>query len=584
MCAQCHPDKHETFIHTGMGSSFDFASQEKSSANFHGQAIYDSSTNLSYLPFFKGDELWIKEFELRDGDTFFQRSEKISYIVGSGQHTNSHLMYRNGYVVQAPLTYYTQKEKWDLPPGFENGQNSRFTRIIDSECMSCHNALPVMKENSTRQFEQIGRGIDCERCHGPGELHVQHRQKVGLKKTGEFDSTIVNPARLSSERLIDLCQRCHLQGNNVLRPGKNFSDFRPGMRLADVFEVYLPDYEGDNSSFNMADHSQRMQLSACFKGSNGQMNCIQCHNPHVSVKQTKKALFNQQCISCHEEKVCSLPLDERMKEDNSCFTCHMPLSDSKDIPHVEIHDHRIQIPKKSDNKEENRKLLGLYSVNNPKPDNEMLIKAYLSYYDKFDPRGLYLDKAEELLTKTEYIDGQIHLLFIQGSYSEIAEIATDLDLNEINDGFTAYRVAEALEEVGNLAEAELYFRRAIALQPDRFEFKDELGNLYLKQKKTEKARKIFTASIEQYPFNAKSYNNLAYSFILEADYPPAKRNLELALQLDHQYGPALENMALLYLALNQNDQALNYLYEAEKYVEDKEGILRTIKMIKDENE
>ena len=33
-----------------------------------------------------------------------------------------------------------------------------------------------------------GHGIGCERCHGPGELHVAAR--------GEEDGTIVNPGRL----------------------------------------------------------------------------------------------------------------------------------------------------------------------------------------------------------------------------------------------------------------------------------------------------------------------------------------------------------------------------------------------------
>jgi hypothetical protein len=47
-------------------------------------------------------------------DTVHQRFEKVSYIVGSGQHTNSHIININGYLHQAPITFYTQKGKWDL--------------------------------------------------------------------------------------------------------------------------------------------------------------------------------------------------------------------------------------------------------------------------------------------------------------------------------------------------------------------------------------------------------------------------------------------------------------------------------------
>ena len=44
--------------------------------------------------------------------------EKVDYIIGSGQHTNSHIYNTNGYLHQMPMTYYTQKQKWDFPPGF----------------------------------------------------------------------------------------------------------------------------------------------------------------------------------------------------------------------------------------------------------------------------------------------------------------------------------------------------------------------------------------------------------------------------------------------------------------------------------
>ena len=38
--------------------------------------------------------------------------------------------------------------------------------------MTCHNAYPDFVLGSTNKFNKIPKGIDCERCHGPGELHV----------------------------------------------------------------------------------------------------------------------------------------------------------------------------------------------------------------------------------------------------------------------------------------------------------------------------------------------------------------------------------------------------------------------------
>ena len=126
-CAQCHLDKAETFIHTGMGMSFDTASKEKSSANLHtNHVLYDSATDFYYYPHWQNDQLFVTEFRLVGSDTVYTRKERINYIIGSGQHTNSHLIQKGDYIVQAPFTWYAQDKKLDLPPGFENGANSRF--------------------------------------------------------------------------------------------------------------------------------------------------------------------------------------------------------------------------------------------------------------------------------------------------------------------------------------------------------------------------------------------------------------------------------------------------------------------------
>jgi hypothetical protein len=175
-CRSCHNDIYKTFIETGMGKSFDLATRAKSAADFSKQhVVYDKTTDMHYLPYWVKDNLYITEFRLNGKDTIHKRSEKVDYIIGSGQHTNSHMMNVNGYLYQLPLTWYAQKKKWDLPPGYENGNNSRFSRAIGFECMSCHNALPEFEEHSENHFLTVPQGIDCERCHGPGEVHVKEK-------------------------------------------------------------------------------------------------------------------------------------------------------------------------------------------------------------------------------------------------------------------------------------------------------------------------------------------------------------------------------------------------------------------------
>ena len=75
----------------------------------------------------------------------------------------------------------------------------------------------------------------------------------------EIDYSIVNPGKLSIDRQFDVCQRCHLQGNTVLKEGKSFYDFRPGMKLSDVETTFLPKYEGADDQFIMASHADQIK-------------------------------------------------------------------------------------------------------------------------------------------------------------------------------------------------------------------------------------------------------------------------------------------------------------------------------------
>ena len=135
-----------------------FTSQTKEHSALTGTEmpiINDTIKNLSYKPFWKNDSLYLKEFRIKGNDTTHQLIKKVNYKIGSGQHTNSHLFEINGYLHQMPYTYYTQNKIADLPPGFENGNNTRFSREIGLECMSCHNAYPDHVDGSLKQIQML---------------------------------------------------------------------------------------------------------------------------------------------------------------------------------------------------------------------------------------------------------------------------------------------------------------------------------------------------------------------------------------------------------------------------------------------
>jgi tetratricopeptide (TPR) repeat protein len=556
-CASCHQDKASTFIHTGMGSSFGLALKTKSSASFsNNHFVYDTLNDLYYLPFWKNDLLYIKEFRLNGKDTVHTRTEQINYIIGSGQHTNSHLIERNGFVYQAPLTWYSQKKQWDLPPGFEKGRNSRFTRIINEECMSCHNAMPKMEDGTDFQFKTIGKGIDCERCHGPGELHVNLRLKGKTIKSKEgIDRTIINPSQLSWQLQVDLCQRCHLQGNAVLKEGKSFTDFKAGMKLSDYMDVYMPNYENNEGGMIMASHAQRLQLSQCFIKSNkvnNQLNltCISCHNPHVSVRETRLAQFNNACKKCHSSNNnCGIKEEVLKRNKHNCVSCHMPKSGADDIPHVTVHDHYIRKPttKTLVNK---GNLKGLYSINNINPSKTSSIKAYLSYYEKFDPNEKYLQEARKLLNTIQNTELEIYYYYLLGDNTLLIKSLKGGNQSKF-DAWTNYRIGQTYYNEKEWLKAETYLQKALESQPKNFEFLYKMSLIKHSLKSALEEEQLLKQVIALNPNHTAALNNLGYYYFINNEPERAYSFYKRSLKTNPDYLPVLKNL-FDYFIYNNN--------------------------------
>ena len=98
----------------------------------------------------------------------------------------------NGYLHQIPYTYYTQDGIADLPPGYENGNNTRFDREIGLECMSCHNAYSPHVEESRNKYHDISLELIVKDVMGQ-VVHVQRMLAGKFIDTSKYiDYSIVN--------------------------------------------------------------------------------------------------------------------------------------------------------------------------------------------------------------------------------------------------------------------------------------------------------------------------------------------------------------------------------------------------------
>lgn len=560
-CRLCHSDKYETYMHTGMGLSFDHATKNKSAGIYDEHAIvFDKANNFYYKPFWENDSLMIMEFRIENGDTIHKRIQKISYIIGSGQHTNSHLIDINGYVYQAPITFYAQKKQWDLAPGMEGGFNSRFTRVIEFECMNCHNGLPTVVAGSVNKYQKIQTGIDCERCHGPGSLHIARvSNNILVDTSNEIDYSIVNPKKLSIDLQNQLCMRCHLQGVSVLNDGATFFDFKPADEIKDHWNIFLPRFDGKNDKFLMASQADRLLQSKCFIESH-ELSCITCHNPHLTVKQTPVAQFNKPCITCHSngKTECTETIAARKINNDNCSGCHIIKSGSIDIPHVSISDHKIQIPGKEEIKE-NGQFLGLKCLTTKNPEPETMAEGYLIYYEAFnkdegllDSAKYYLDKSDSKSTYHKKIN--IHYLFLKNNFDEIILVGKELKMNDL-DAWTAYRIGSAYQVNNDKSNAELYLKKASELQPYNLDYRYKLAASQLELNQMDKAEFNLKFILAENPDYELAWLSMAFVQTFKGDTEGAEESLMNCIKLNPDQLNARLNLANLYINTRQKSRA-----------------------------
>ncbi|RMG87930.1 MAG: tetratricopeptide repeat protein [Bacteroidetes bacterium] len=572
-CRSCHSAIYDSFIQTGMGQSFGRATREKSAAVFDENAlVYDSASHFFYFPHFKDSTFYVTEFRLENGDTTHKRTEKISYIVGSGQHTNSHILDLNGYLFQAPVTFYTQSQKWDMAPGFKHGNNTRFGRALSPECITCHNHYPEFVPGSFNKYARVPEGIECERCHGPGEIHVREKLAgIVVDTAAGADYSIVNPKRLPRELQMDLCQRCHLQGVAVLAPGKTFFDFKPGMKLSDVMNVFLPRYADSHEKFIMASQADRLRLSACYK--NSELSCLTCHNPHKSVRFADHSNFNRACLKCHESlENCSAPANEKQAHSGDCVACHMPKSGSIDIPHVRITDHFINktpdyARKNAVNSTDTPEFYGLKILTKDKATPLEMAKGYLELYDRYVSSPVMLDSAWYYLRQSSasfeaQFEPTIHYFFAREDYQKIVETAAKWSVEKTSEAWTAYRVGQAWFYLQNYVSAAPWLEKATRLAPFNLDFWEKYAVNLVQLKKNKAARTAFEYVLKENEKRPVAWCNLGYLYALEGQFEEAEKRYDEALALDPDYEQALINKAAILFLRKERGAARRLLRRA----------------------
>ena len=139
-----------------------------------------------------------------------QNEAEARYVIGSGEQAMAFLLEKgDGYLFESPITWYSRKQKWDL--SLVTSTTTSISRVRQTR-LPLLSFQPVRsRRRDRRRYRQpifLGHGIGCERCHGPGELHVSRPEQMDKDLPN-----IVNPAKLQPALRESVCQQCHLQGD-----------------------------------------------------------------------------------------------------------------------------------------------------------------------------------------------------------------------------------------------------------------------------------------------------------------------------------------------------------------------------------
>ena len=417
-----------------------------------------------------------------DGAVLVMRQEetgiqaRVDWVVGSGRHSRTLLHTKaSGKLAELPVSWYADRGgHWAMSPGYDRRDHSGFRRDISDACLFCHNAYPSTSNGG------VGKGIDCQRCHGPGEKHA----------------SLVNPAKLSRTQGSRFVSQCHLESGSrdtpdaIRRYDRGPFSFRPGEPLAD-FQIYFEPAAGLSSeAMSVNGAGAGLLRSRCYEASGGAVSCVQCHDPH----SVRRIDANAVCSSCHASA--------HGGQRPGCTGCHMPKRRTEDAVHVVMTDHHI--PRQ------------------PPAGDPLAPRA--ERHDRYaGPVALFYPRVAAALTDPAL---QAYLAVAQRDSRQLAGALTKVATAPAGLYFELGRLEQ---DAGNLREAARHYQATIARQPDHVPATLAAAELRLSAGNIAGAKRILTGAKAEHP---DLLNTLGVAEVAEGHFKEAEALLRRALQLD----------------------------------------------------
>jgi Tfp pilus assembly protein PilF len=599
-CGNCHPKIAATFAKTGMARSFSRPGAIETTRFYH------RLSDTWYAMVERDGQHYQRRWRIGySGEETEVQELRIDYVMGSGNHVRTYLhRTERGKLVELPLAWYAENGgEWGMNPGHDRDY-ALPPRAVAYECMFCHNSYPAIPAGhdvpgSEPLYEgALPEGIGCARCHGLGEEHQRLAQTAGVK-VNDVRKAIVNPARLSKDRQMEVCMQCHLETTSLQLPhsivkyGRAPFSYRAGEPLGD-FELFF-DHAPQSSfqdDFEIAHSAYRLRKSRCFLESKGALTCTTCHNPHDIPRGREATLhYNNACGECHAV----LPAEHTKEED--CVACHMPKRRTQDVVHAIMTDHYIQrrppvnllapLKERTELASETYRgpVVPYYPAPFPRTAENRLYEAVAQVTQRANLRAglplLAAEIAKQQPTRQEfYVElGEAWLATgnpraALGAFEQALKRAPKmpsalLDMAEaLTETKQPERGAELLNKAGSDDPLLWYqagmFEKALALDPDLAVAHNELGEQMAAAGQMNRAETEFRAALQSEPDLPSAQSNLGLVLAERGNLPEAAWYFERAVRRSPQDADVHANYAATLRGLSRPDDALREFEAALK--------------------
>ncbi len=515
-----------------------------------GKPYYHEASDNYFTMLDKNGELFQRRWQIGpDGKETNVDEKRVDYILGSGNHARTYLHLTGKNVLQQlPLGWYAEKGgTWAMNPGYDRPDYAGSVRPIYYECMFCHNGYPKIPSGADRDLSQtrylppLPEGIDCQRCHGPGQNHVDKASKGDALEA--VRAAILNPGKLSPGRSMEVCLQCHLETSNqklptaVVRLNRVPFSYVPSEPLGD-YKVAFDRAQGNLENFEIAQGAYRLRASQCFLKSEGKLGCTTCHNPHdVPRGAQATAQYNKVCTNCHPSVQTAAATHNAGA---NCVSCHMPKRRTDDAVHVVMTEH--QIPR--------RPLAGdLLAMKSERAETGA--DSYQGEVVPYYPSKLPSNADNDLTIAVAQVREQSNL--VKG----LPLLAALIEKHRPTQPAYYAELAQGYLAAGNTASAIRFFEEAAKRDPKSALLLIEWGDALMRAQQWAAAETRLRRATELAPGDPRGWGRLGWALWQQNKAGEARLALQKGIGLDPEVPEIHNNLGLLLLGTGDQAGAEN---------------------------